>query len=50
MVAKFLSRIELDPAVVNQWILEIGRDKKDPQDVAEDRVKNNMGTVSKWIN
>lgn len=33
-VAKFLSRITLEPAVVNQWILEIGRDKKDPRAVA----------------
>ena len=33
--AKFLSQIKLDPAVVNQWILQIGRDKEDPQDVAE---------------
>ena len=49
-VAKFLSRITLDPAVVNQWILEIGRDKKDPRDVAEEWVKNNMDTVNQWIN
>ena len=33
--AKFLSQIKLDPAVVNDWILKIGRDKEDPQDVAE---------------
>lgn len=49
-VAKFLKQIKLDPAVVNQWILQIGRDKMDPQDVAEDWVKNNMSTVKKWIN
>ncbi|MEM7302630.1 MAG: glycine betaine ABC transporter substrate-binding protein [Pseudomonadota bacterium] len=47
--AKFLSQIKLDPAVVNQWILEIGRDKKDPQDVAEEWVKANMDTVNGWI-
>ena len=33
--AKFLSQMQLDPAVVNQWILQIGRDKLDPRDVAE---------------
>ena len=49
-VAKFLSQMELDPDVVNQWILQIGRDKMDPRDVAEDWVKNNMDTVNKWIN
>ena len=48
-VAKFLSQIALDPAVVNQWILKIGRDKMDPRDVAEEWVKNNMDTVNKWI-
>ncbi len=49
-VARFLSRIALDPAVVNQWILEIGRDKLDPRDVAEEWVSNNMDTVNDWIN
>ena len=48
-VAKFLSQIELDPAVVNEWILQIGRDKLDPRDVAEDWVNNNMDTVNSWI-
>jgi glycine betaine/proline transport system substrate-binding protein len=47
--AKFLSQMALDPAVVNQWILKVGRDKMDPRDVAEDWVKNNMDTVNKWI-
>ena len=49
-VAKFLSQIALDPAVVNQWILKIGRDKMDPRDVAEEWVANNMDTVNGWIN
>ena len=48
-VAKFLSQIELDPAVVNEWILQIGRDKMDPLDVAEEWVNNNMDTVNAWI-
>lgn len=49
-VAKFLSQMALDPAVVNQWILQIGRDKMDPRDVAEEWVAENMDTVNKWIN
>ena len=49
-VAKFLSQMQLDPAVVNGWILQIGRDKLDPRDVAEDWVKNNMDVVNSWIN
>ena len=48
--AKFLSQIKLDPAVVNQWILQIGRDEMDPVDVAEEWIANNMDTVNEWIN
>ena len=48
-VAKFLSQIKLDPAVVNEWILMIGRDKMDPRDVAEEWVANNMDVVNQWI-
>ena len=48
-VAKFLSQMQLDPDVVNQWILKIGRDEQDPRDVAEEWVANNMETVNGWI-
>ena len=48
--AKFLSQIQLDPAVVNGWILAIGRDEMDPQDVAEQWVAENMDIVNGWIN
>jgi glycine betaine/proline transport system substrate-binding protein len=47
--AKFLSQMQLDPAVVNDWILKIGRDEMDPQDVAEEWVAANMDTVKGWI-
>lgn len=47
--AKFLSQVKLDPAVVNGWILQIGRDKEDPQDVAEAWVEENMDVVKGWI-
>jgi len=49
-VAKMLSQMALDPAVVNQWILQIGRDKEDPRDVAEAWVADNMDVVNDWIN
>ena len=49
-VAKFLSQMQLDPSVVNEWILKIGRDELDPRDVAEDWVANNMDVVNGWIN
>lgn len=48
--AKFLSQIKLDPSVVNQWILQIGRDEMDPQDVAEEWVAANPDIVNGWIN
>lgn len=48
-VAKFLSQMELDPTVVNEWILKVGRDKMDPRQVAEDWVANNMDVVNEWI-
>ena len=47
--AKFLSQVQFDPAVVNDWILKIGRDKEDPQDVAEAWLEANMDTVKKWL-
>jgi glycine betaine/proline transport system substrate-binding protein len=49
-VAKFLSQLQLDPKVVNNWILQIGRDELDPRDVAEDWVADNMDIVNSWIN
>lgn len=48
-VAKFLSQLAMDPATVNGWILEIGRDGRDPQDVAEEWVAANMDIVNEWI-
>lgn len=47
--AKFLSQVNLDPDVINQWILAIGRDGEDPADVAEAWVEENMDTVKGWI-
>ena len=48
--AKFLTQIKLDPAVVNDWILQIGRDGENPQDVAEEWVADNPDAVSAWLN
>ncbi len=48
--AKFLSQVQFDPAVVNDWILKIGRDEMDPQDVAEAWVAENEDIVNGWIN
>ncbi len=48
-VAKFLSQLAMDPATVNGWIVEIGHDGRDPQDVAEEWVAENMDIVNEWI-
>ena len=49
--AKFLSQIQLDPAVVNQWILSIGRDGLSPQEVAEAWVDDpaNAAMIDAWV-
>lgn len=47
--AKFLKQVKFDPAEVNQWILKIGRDEMDPQDVAEAWIEENMDIVNEWI-
>ena len=49
-VAKMLSNMTLDPGTVNDWILKIGRDEENAQDVAEQWVEENMDTVNAWIN
>lgn len=47
--AKFLSQVQFDPATVNDWILKIGRDEMDPQDVAEEWIAANSDIVNAWI-
>lgn len=47
--AQFFKQIKLDPNEVSKWIGAISRDKKDPQDVAEEWVAKNKLIVDKWI-
>ena len=49
VVVGFLSQIKLDAGVIDEWILKIGRDNEDPQDVAEAWIKANPDTVNDWI-
>lgn len=49
-VAKLLTNMKLDPATVNDWILKIGRDEQNPQDVAEAWVAENMDMIKTWMN
>ena len=48
-VAKMLANMKLAPDTVNDWILKIGRDEMDADDVAEAWVAENMDTVKSWI-
>lgn len=48
-VACFLSNMTLDPDTVNEWILKLGREKMDPEDMAEEWVANNKETVDQWL-
>ena len=48
-VANFFKNMTLDPATVNGWILQVGKEKLDPQDVAEEWVENNKAIVDKWL-
>ncbi len=47
--ACFLKNMVLNPDMVNGWILKIGRDKEDPQDMAEDWVDSNPEPVAAWL-
>jgi glycine betaine/proline transport system substrate-binding protein len=48
-VAKFLSQVKFETNDVGGWIMAIGRDKKDPQDVAEAWVAANKAKVDAWL-
>ena len=48
--AKMLQNIKLDLDTVNGWILKIGKEGLDAQDVAEEWVNDNMDLVNSWIN
>ncbi len=47
--ACFLKNMVLNPDMVNGWILRIGRDKEDPQDMAEEWVEANPEIVDVWL-
>lgn len=48
-VAKFLSQVSFEAKDVAGWIAAISRDKKDPQDVAEEWVAANKAKVDAWL-
>ncbi|MBL0373338.1 hypothetical protein JJB09_14970 [Rhizobium sp. KVB221] len=47
-IAKFLSKVAIEPADVSGWIKDISVDKKDPQAVAKDWISANQDRVNAW--
>ena len=49
-IGQFLRQIHLESSTVNQWILAIDREKKDPQQVADDWIEANKEIVEgQWL-
>ncbi|MFW6381738.1 MAG: glycine betaine ABC transporter substrate-binding protein [Bacillota bacterium] len=46
---KFLEQFVVDVEDNDQWIYEIGQEDKDPQDVADNWIKNNFEDVEQWL-
>ncbi len=48
-VAQFLRQVTFAPPMVNRWILQIGREKLEPAEVAQEWVATNKTTVDVWL-
>lgn len=48
-VAKMLSNVQFTGDEINEWIVEMFENKRDPQIVAEEWIEDNMDTVNGWI-
>jgi glycine betaine/proline transport system substrate-binding protein len=49
-VAQFLKQVAFDPTTVNNWILQIGQQKRDPAEVAKEWVANHSDIVNnQWL-
>ena len=48
-LALFFSQVHVTPEIQGAWIDEYSRQKKDPEQVAEEWIKNNLGVVDQWI-
>lgn len=49
-VAKMLKNVQFTGDEINGWIVEMFENKRDPQEVAEEWIEDNMDTVKGWIN
>ncbi|MBO9409454.1 glycine/betaine ABC transporter substrate-binding protein [Shimia sp. R9_1] len=48
-VAQMLSNVQFTGDEINGWIVEMFENKRDPREVAEDWIADNMDTVKSWI-
>lgn len=48
-VAKMLKNVRFTGDEINGWIVEMFENKRDPQEVAEEWIEDNIGTVQGWI-
>jgi glycine betaine/proline transport system substrate-binding protein len=48
-VAQFLKQVSFDPDVVNQWILQVGQEKRPPDVMAKEWIEANSDTVAQWL-
>lgn len=48
-VAKMLGNVQFTGDEINAWIVEMFENKRDPREVAEDWIADNMDTVKSWI-
>ncbi|MEM9970270.1 MAG: glycine betaine ABC transporter substrate-binding protein [Pseudomonadota bacterium] len=49
-VAQMLSNVQFTGDEINEWIVEMFENKRDPQIVAEEWIEDNMDVVNGWIN
>ena len=49
-VAKMLENIQFTGDEINEWIVEMFENKRDPQEVAEEWIAENKDVVDSWIN
>lgn len=49
-VANMLKRVKFTGDEINQWIVEMFENKRDPREVAEEWIAENQDVVNSWIN
>ena len=49
-VAEMLKRVQFTGDEINEWIVEMFENKRDPQEVAEEWIEENKDLVDTWVN